>query len=97
MLVKVHMLAFGEENEVRFVEIGPAEYNISSLLEQVFHWGQNDFQPQQHPSVSVGDVAEVDGKFYLCKAMGWKELDKLDLIAYRAIPRRDRAFHALLD
>lgn len=30
-----------------------------ALLGLVFHWGQNDFQPQHVPSVSVGDVIRV--------------------------------------
>jgi hypothetical protein len=59
MIVKVRMLAFGN-GEIREVEI-PDDTTPENILNQVFHFGQNDFQPKNCPSVSVGDVIEYDG------------------------------------
>ena len=80
MIIPVHMLAFSEERgKVRNVEIPDEEgkyVRIGELLELVFKYGQNDFQPQRMPSVSVGDVAEIDGEYYMVMGAGWKQLTK---------------------
>lgn len=73
MIVEVEMLRFGG-GAIRPVEI-PNRYLHAvdeEILEKVFYWGQNDFQPLQFPSVSVGDVARVNGKRYECMPIGWK-------------------------
>jgi hypothetical protein len=56
-------------------EITSAEHSV--LLEQIFHYGQNDFQPLPVPSVSVGDIAIVGGKHYLCNPVGWFEIGEV--------------------
>lgn len=84
MIVEVEMLAFGKLGEIRKVEI-PANrlceddiqnnrISIEEALDIVFELGQNDFQPQQHPSVSMGDVVRLNNERYLCCAIGWEKL-----------------------
>lgn len=48
---------------------------IHHLLELVFKYGQNDFQPKNSPSVSVGDIAVVNDKYYLCEPFDWTEIE----------------------
>lgn len=78
MFIEVEMLAFGKPGEVRTVEIPDkdASLPVHDLLEVVFYWGQNDFQPQNHPSVSAGDVVRIGNDKWLCSGVGWKLLDE---------------------
>jgi hypothetical protein len=70
----VHMLAFGKPGEIRLVAVeSPADGN--ELLEEVFHYGQNDYQTQPHPSVSVGYVIELPGpEYWLVRPSGFRRL-----------------------
>ena len=92
MKIKVHMLAFNDKGTVRYVDIPNEELTllddptsvtyIPTLLELVFRYGQNDFQPQQITSVSVGDVIELCEEFWTVAGCGFKkitsdEFDKL--------------------
>jgi len=73
------MLAFQDKGMIREVDIPDDEYDESGhmeILELVFKYGQNDFQPRQCPSVSVGDVAQIDGKYYVCSGVGWRSVTK---------------------
>lgn len=97
--VNVLMMAFGRtDNEVRAVDIPAGEWpeqthlptRTESRLEQVFYYGQNDFQPKQHPSVSAGDVIELEGKHHLVMPVGFTEISDEQLAEYKAMPRRDR-------
>ena len=85
MKIPVHMFAFaaeGDRSKVRMVNIPDDEYMESAgvpiqVLEYVFKYGQNEYQPLRNfPSVSVGDAAEFDGKYYMCAPMGWDEMSK---------------------
>lgn len=40
-------------------------------LEQIFYWGQNEFQPRNCPSLSVGDVVKYLDKRWKCEGTGW--------------------------
>jgi hypothetical protein len=64
MKFKVHMVAFEEPIRVRMVEPDIVELaeakTTSDVLESIYKWGQNDFQPQNCCSVSVGDVVELE-------------------------------------
>ena len=79
MIVKVHMLAFcsepGEPVLTRDVELADENWNDLSLiekLEQIFYYGQNDFQPREKcPSVSMGDVIDLEGQKYIVLALGF--------------------------
>ena len=84
MIIKVHMLAFGS-CKIREVDIPVNEWQECTTtehkLDAVFHWGQNDFQPKPFPSVSVGDVIELDG-YHMVEIIGfnripnWEEFKK---------------------
>ena len=91
MKVPVHMFAFSHNrNTVRQVEIPdallPKSVNalipedlpprIKNILDLTFKYGQNDFQPQDIYSVSVGDVVEIDGTYFMVMPMDWKQLTK---------------------
>jgi hypothetical protein len=101
MIVTVRLLAF-REGDLRSVQIpdaldrvkhvGPdAEAGkINFILERVFFYGQNDHQPQELPSVSMGDVAELWGKHYLCCSWGWKELSEQEYQDYLKLTREQR-------
>jgi hypothetical protein len=94
MQVKVHMLAFGEPNEIRWVEI-PQEYHGAmgdeEVLSAVFHYGQNEFQEQLHPSVSVGDVIELnDGDLFIVKPIGFSLMSKEEFNSYLEVPQPER-------
>lgn len=97
MIYKVHMLAF-MDGEIREVDVpDTVDQSTDSVLELIFMYGQNDFQPlPDRCSVSMGDVAEVDGQFFLCQAMGWKQLTEAEFEAYKKVERRDRQFLALV-
>lgn len=82
MIIPVHMLAFHNDRSViRNVNIPDYEFTEADgipeqILELVFEYGQNEFQPQEIASVSVGDVANLDGVYYMCAPMGWDKISK---------------------
>jgi hypothetical protein len=103
MQFKVHMLAFEvEPDTIRMVEVPDEEVkeNIWERLEQVFYYGQNDFAigPEKNTtcSVSMADVVEIDGKYYICAACGFHEITSEEFEAFKQVDRRDRSFHALV-
>lgn len=73
----VHMHAFHDPVVIRQVDITPGlgevEPSQSELLELIFKYGQNDFQPlQDRYSVSVNDVVELhDGSLHMVGGMGF--------------------------
>jgi hypothetical protein len=90
------MLAFGKPGEIREVNVPEMLGDLTGddLLEQIYWFGQNDMQPQQHPSVSMGDVIELDSKYYLVMTEGFKELSTEKLAEYMSLEQRDRHFSA---
>jgi hypothetical protein len=94
MIVEVEMLAFGEPGEIRKVEIPHDNLDRITVLDSVFHYGQNDFQPQNHPSVSAGDVIRYNGEHYLVAGMGFRKLTNDQLARYRSLDQRDRFIDA---
>lgn len=84
---QVEMLAFGDPGEIRIVSI-PDDKEQS--LENVFHYGQNDFQPKAHPSVSVGDVVTYQNEKYLVSGIGFKKLNQTEYENYKSLGRRER-------
>jgi hypothetical protein len=85
MKITVYLLAFGTEVPVpeRIVDVpdnlqgsrddgGPT---TEELLEQVFFYGQNDFQPKPIRSVSCGDVVRLpDGGLFKVLGAGWEAI-----------------------
>ena len=72
-----------EEIDYRYVEVpgrvmklNADEENITEedILNLIFHWGQNDFQPKKSPSLSVGDIINFLGKKYRVEPIGFKEI-----------------------
>lgn len=69
--------------------------NINVTLEYVFHYGQNDFQRQDSPSVSVGDVINLDSKYYVVQGRGFKQIkseeyEKLKRVCNKALKNGTR-------
>lgn len=99
---KVQMLAFMDEGSIRNVWIPDSDgETLTGILENIFLYGQNDFidripaefRPVKCCSVSVGDVAEVNGEYYICKMIGWGKLTNAEFEEFKAIPQRDRGFN----
>jgi len=92
--IKVHLLAFDSKQRVRAVEIDYHDgMSEGEILNATFEWGQNDFQPQNMPSVSAGDVIELDdGKKVLICAVGFKEMTEAEFVDYRGLTSVERAF-----
>lgn len=47
---------------------------ISEVLDQIWKYGQNDFQPQELPSVSMGDVIRFKDERFMVMSLGFKKL-----------------------
>lgn len=101
MIVRVHLLPFGRPGEVREVEVPPASWErADSLLERlglVFHYGQNDFQPKPHPSVSVGDVVEFpEGGLHVVQPYGFGAITPEQFEELKATEHHYLSFHPLV-
>jgi len=83
--IAVQMTAFCNRHTVRLVKIPKAELdaysvdNMDGILDLVFKYGQNDFQPQELPSVSVGDVIRAGVGLFQVKPSGFKQISEDDL------------------
>lgn len=93
----VEMLAFGRPEEIRIVEVPKDKIteDTNRNLEMVFEFGQNEFQPQNHPSVSVGDVIQYNDEKYLVKNIGFKKLNQEEYEKYKETEQKDRFFLSL--
>jgi hypothetical protein len=80
--VMVRPITVPDERVQKMMLATPAEEPSAftdALLADIFYFGQNDFQPLQCPSLSVGDVVEIttesdagtDPIFYECASAGW--------------------------
>ena len=69
-------------SNVRIVDVPVAEVNkaknVTELLEVIFYYGQNYFQPKNSLSLSTGDVVVIEDKFYLCESFGWAEIETIE-------------------
>jgi hypothetical protein len=90
---KVHMLAFGAPGQIREVTVFD-EFDsttpVNEVLELIYKYGQNDFQPQECCSVSMGDVIEYEGAYYLILGTGFIHLSVEGFEAYKKIDRSER-------
>ena len=94
MIINVRMLAF-MDGDVRPVNVPDAEIceDTQRCLERVWHFGQNDFQPNpERCSVSMGDVALFRGKLWIARSFGWGEITLAELEACEKLDRHDRAW-----
>jgi len=82
MIIKVHMLAFCDKGTVREVSVyslrkkHSTQEGLENTLESIFHYGQNDNQQREQPSVSSRDVIEWYGEYYDIEPIGFKKLSK---------------------
>jgi hypothetical protein len=90
--VSVQMLAFGQEGEIRKVQIPHAGGTREQVLDRVFRWGQNEFQQQPHPSVSCGDVIRLGGQDYMVVPFGFVLISEAELAEYKKVPQNLRTF-----
>jgi hypothetical protein len=99
MIVPVELWAF-REGEVREVDIKLTKEHwdtepVEAVLEEVFYWGQNDHQPKEQPSVSVGDIAVLNGKRYICQSMGWRGISEEEYQDYIQLACLERALYGI--
>ena len=86
MKYKVHMLAFCKKGTVREVEVPngalplgvPPHLLAPSILELIFHYGQNDFQPKEICSVSVGDIVQDGDQYFEVRMAGFRALTQVE-------------------
>ena len=79
MIIRVLLLAFrrpGDKPEYREVEIPDTEFTgeQGQDLSKVFYYGQNDFQPRDQRSVSVGDVIIYGDNNYRVESSGFSRV-----------------------
>ena len=77
MIYRVFMLAFGGPGKTRLVHVPFKSRTREELLEAIYHYGQNDVQPDRHCcSVSVGDVIELprQAAFYRVTPEGFERV-----------------------
>lgn len=95
MIMKVHMLAFGNGEE-RPVDLGDFKVaphdTVGELLEEVFRLGQNENQPRLFPSVSVGDVVELDAGLFRVDRTGFQSISREQFEQYKSLDRLERLF-----
>ena len=100
MIVVVRMLAFGD-GELRPVNVPDAEVDgldTMSVLEKVWHYGQNDIQPvEDRYSVSVGDVVLYRGELFIARPCGWALMTPAELERYEKLDHTGRLRHARQD
>lgn len=97
---EVEMLAF-DPGRIRRVDVPvealpDAEEASSSwpryreaILDQVFKYGQNDFQPKPFPSLSVGDVIRAFGGRWVIAPVGFEQAEaKVELADIPGFGRR---------
>src|SRR5260370_16183777 len=57
------------------VDDGQLTERVEKILALVFHYGQNDFQSRDLPSVSVGDVVRMHGHRWAIMPVGWRKIE----------------------
>lgn len=79
MKYNVYLTAFKTKADIRVVDVPDEELegrNEDGILEDIFRLGQNDFQPLPFPSVSMGDIVELDDRYFMVRANGFAEMTK---------------------
>ena len=79
MKFNVYMTAFKTKADIRVVDVPEDELmgdTEEEGLEVIFHFGQNEFQSQDLPSVSVGDIIEKGDKYFMVRGFGFSEITK---------------------
>ena len=73
--IQVQQFRFND-GQYRNVEVPNSEIseNVNAVLNSVYHYGQNIFQSQDAPSVSVGDVINYDGRYFIVADFGFEQI-----------------------
>lgn len=74
-IIQVQQFRFND-GQYRNVEVPTSEITecVNSVLDLVYHYGQNMFQPQDSPSVSVGDVINYNGQYFVVADFGFTKI-----------------------
>ena len=85
--VKIRPVQIPDSETIRSAKIADVEQlceseKLAVILESVFRFGQNDFQPLPFRSVSVGDVVSLEGRLFIVEMAGFREIDRTE---YQAI------------
>lgn len=96
MKYTVHMMSFYDPPAKREVTVPDNELvqDTDHILERIFYYGQNDFQPQKVCSVSVGDVIELDGTYHMVCPVGFKEITQERFDTLKVMQRPARTMYA---
>lgn len=81
MKYKAYMTAFKTKADIRIVEIpneAIKDKSKAEILELIYKHGQNEFQPMPNPSISVGDIIELEGRYFMVRPFGFSEISKED-------------------
>ena len=99
MKYKVHMLAFNKKGSIKEVNVPDDDVvrskSIVDVAEKVYCYGQNQFLPRRvktdFPSVSMGDVIEIEGRYFDVVTNGVYELDVeyFNKLEGKRVQRRD--------
>jgi hypothetical protein len=99
MKINVMMLAFGRDKEVREVDIPDERIQkhemVEEMLDLVYHYGQNDLQPKQCASVSVGDVIVYKEEKYLVCSTSFRKLTQIEFDQFLKLSPSDRRMNEL--
>lgn len=90
--VNVELWAFAEGKK-RKVLLPPGQ---EPSLSAIYHYGQNEVQPQDCPSVSAGDViCLANGERHLVLGLGYRRLTEEEYQDWIKLPQAERALAAL--
>ncbi len=67
---KVYLTAFQRTKPLEFREVTLPD-DVDENVDNIFHFGQNEIQPLNKPSVSVGDIIEFKNELYLVNDFGF--------------------------
>jgi hypothetical protein len=105
MIITIHLLAYDHLERFREVLIPtermakiallPEDKKLSSILDAVFYYGQNDFQPQEMPSVSAGDVIFWNDQIFKVMGVGFHKMTGLEYAKYAKQNQEERMKHSL--
>ena len=92
MLERDFNICIPDEDSSASYPIISSKEKIDKILNLTFYWGQNDFQSKDVPSVSVGDVIHLKGRYYRVASIGFEPLTVGEYASYKEIPSRDRTW-----
>lgn len=65
--------------------------NLNSMLDRIYHWGQNEVQPvHDRCSVSAGDTIEYQNNLYIVLLAGFSKISKQQLAEFTKLKPAQR-------